>query len=246
MARTIEEIQRALDESDKSIAKIEKYEKMLEQEEALISAQEKVIINKAFAPTQIENRNLLMKIQESLGVMERNIGQVTADLNITYDDLSTVDVDSINQSIEKLNKLLQLSDPENRKELLTALEESYKERKETLEKAYQEQKKEYDSLISDKKTQIEALEHKYKSLNIKRIVRATVITAIIFFILTFSIRWGTIAVNKISHSERKQGQVQESSTDIKKLITERNRGLIGLYKENEHSISKDDDMEMEI
>lgn len=93
-------------------------------------------------------------------------------------------------------------------------------------KVYQEQKEKYDSLISDKKVDLAELERKYRNLKIKRIVRYTLIAAIILFILAFAIRWGTLLRNQISSNETKSEQVGEISTETEKTDTDENRGFL--------------------
>lgn len=60
------------------------------------------------------------------------------------------------------------------------------------------------------------LEKKYRNLKIKRIVRYTLIAAIILFILAFAIRWGTLLANQISSIEQKNEQVGQISTETEK------------------------------
>lgn len=102
------------------------------------------------------------------------------------------------------------------------LELDYQEHK----KIYQEQKTKYDSLISDKKVDLAELEKKYRNLKIKRIVRYTLIAAIILFILAFAIRWGTLLRNQISSNEPKSEQVGQISTETEKTNTDENRGFL--------------------
>lgn len=102
------------------------------------------------------------------------------------------------------------------------LELDYQEHK----KIYQEQKTKYDSLISDKKVDLAELEKKYRNLKIKRIVRYTLIAAIILFILAFAIRWGILLRNQISSNEPKSEQVGQISTETEKTNTDENRGFL--------------------
>lgn len=94
------------------------------------------------------------------------------------------------------------------------LELDYQEHK----KIYQEQKNQYDRIISDKKVELAKLEKKYRNLKIKRIVRYTLIAAIILFILAFAIRWDTLLRNQISSIEQKNEQVGEISTETEKRL----------------------------
>lgn len=226
MPRSIEEIQRDLEQSEANLTAISCQSDKIERELQILNAQEQQIVNKALAPTQIENRKLLTEIQGSISTMERNIGQSAADLKNAYENLAEIDVDSINQSTRDMNSLLKLANPERRDELITALDEVYKEHKETLKKAYQEQKNQYDSLISDKKVELAELEKKYRNLKIKRIVRYTLIAAIILFMLAFAIRWGTLLRNQISPNEPKSEQVGQISTETEKTDTDKNRGFL--------------------
>ena len=63
------------------------------------------------------------------------------------------------------------------------------------------EKEEYDRQIAEKKKTVEGLDGKIRGMKVKLIIRKTVILAVILFILSFSIRWGTIIRNRISEPD---------------------------------------------
>lgn len=226
MPRSIEEIQRDLEQSNANITAIAKQSQRINQGIQAMSHQEQMIAQNALAPTQIENKRLLTEIKGSISSMEREINEAAVNIENAYDRFKDIDIQSINQSTQSMNEVLKLADPERRAELITALDSAYQERKDILERAYQEQKAEYDNLIAEKKKRADELDEKYKSLNIKRIVRNTVIGIIILFLLAFSVRWGTLLRNKISNSGANTEQTEEISAETENTATEQSKGLL--------------------
>lgn len=114
-----------------------------------------------------------------------------------------------------------------------ALKAVYEAKREELDLDYQNLKNKYDRIISNKKTELAEIEHeckslktKYRNLKIKRIVRYTLIAAIILLILAFAIRWGTLLRNQISSNEQKSEQVGQTSIETEKADTDKNRGFL--------------------
>lgn len=219
MPRSIEEIQRDLEQSNQNINNIARQSQRINQGLKVIDEQEKNIAGRALAPTQIENRKLLTDIQansaalaSTMAVMEEEISEATSTLRGAVNRVTRIDVESLNRSVIGMNEVLQLADPKDRGKLLKALDEAYEEKKQVLDKAYQEQKQEYDAVIAAKKAEAAELDKKIKGIQVKNIVVRTLIIAAILFVIalttSFAFRWGTILRNAINASE----SVSEANT----------------------------------
>lgn len=212
MPRSIEEIQRDLEQTDQNLDSIARQTQRIDRGLQVLAEQEKNIAGRALAPTQIENRKLLTDIQansaalaSTMAVMEEEISEATSTLHGAVNRVTRIDVESLNRSVQGMNEVLQLADPKDRSKLLKALDVAYDERKQVLEKAYQEQKQEYDGIIAEKKAEAAKLDKKIKGIQMKNIVVRTLIVAAILFVIalttSFAFRWGTILRNAISVSE---------------------------------------------
>lgn len=210
---------RKLEELKQKVENLQEEKALLQQgtkevEKAIAERKEKITINE----------QEMVSIVQSM-MAESQMGDIR-DRELTKDAINkmTHAQRETNKQIIKLNDYL--SDTTVLKAVYETkreeLEQDYQEHK----KVYQEQKEKYDSLISDKKVDLAELERKYRNLKIKRIVRYTLIAAIILFILAFAIRWGTLLRNQISSNETKSEQVGEISTETEKTDTDENRGFL--------------------
>lgn len=143
-----------------------------------------------------------------------------------YTHVSQIDVESINQSTRDMNELLELADPQQRSKLIEALDAAYDEKKRVLEKAYQEEKQELDRIIEAKKEKVAELDKKAKKIQIKDIVKKTLIAvgiiAVVLFVSAFAVRWGTILRNKVDAAQADQAAQTKQTKEIK---AEENKGL---------------------
>lgn len=143
-----------------------------------------------------------------------------------YTHVSQIDVESINQSTRDMNELLELADPQQRSKLIEALDAAYDEKKRVLEKAYQEEKQELDRIIEAKKEKVAELDKKVKKIQIKDIVKKTLIAvgiiAVVLFVSAFAVRWGTILRNKVDAAQADQTAQTKQTKEIK---AEENKGL---------------------
>lgn len=109
---------------------------------------------------------------------------------------------------------------------LKALDAAYDEKKRVLEKAYQEEKQELDRIIEAKKEKVAELDKKVKKIQIKDIVKKTLIAvgiiAVVLFVSAFAVRWGTILRNKVDAAQADQAAQTKQTKEIK---AEENKGL---------------------
>lgn len=213
--KSIDEIQRELEETQENIDNIAIATQRTEQGLEYLNKQEQDIVKLALTPTQLENKKILQDVKGSLNSMERRIGESAHNMDCAYDNLSSLDIDSMNIATTEITKLLQLSDPIKRTELIEALEFSYQEKNRMLEESYK-----------IKKEDLAELEKKYRNLKIKMIARNVLIAVIILLILAFAIRWCTLLANQISSIEQKNEQVGQISAETEKADTDKNRGFL--------------------
>ena len=237
MPRSIEEIQRDIDQSRQNINAVARQTQRINEGLQVLDEQEKQIARNALAPTQIENRKMLSNIQSSMATiessfsaMQENLSDRTEDIERASQVLQEVDVESINQSTRDMNELLRLADPQERSKLIEALNIAHDEKKKQLEQAYKEEKAELDYLIREKKHKLNELKRKITWQRIKKIILVVLIAFVIVFILSFAVRWGTMLRNHLSRNkadtELQTEQVGESLNEEEKDDTEESRGLL--------------------
>lgn len=237
MPRSIEEIQRDIDQSRQNINAVARQTQRINEGLQVLDEQEKQIARNALAPTQIENRKMLSNIQSSMATIESSFSAMQANLSDRTEDierasqvLQEVDVESINQSTRDMNELLRLADPQERSKLIEALNIVHDEKKKQLEQAYKEEKAELDHLIREKKNKLNELKRKIAWQRIKKIILGVLIAFVIVFILSFAVRWGTMLRNRLSQNkadtELQTEQTDKSLNEEEKGGTEENRGII--------------------
>lgn len=233
MPRSIEEIQRDLEQTDQNLNSIARQTQRIDRGLQVLDEQEKNVAGRALAPTQIENKRMLTEIhgsvdaiESSVAVMEEEMRSAASSMRRAYTHVSQIDVESINQSTRDMNELLELADPQQRSKLLEALDAAYDEKKRALEKAYQEEKQELDRIIEAKKEKVAELDKKVKKIQIKDIVKKTLIAvgiiAVVLFVSAFAVRWGTILRNKVDAAQADQAAQTKQTKEIK---AEENKGL---------------------
>lgn len=233
MPRSIEEIQRDLEQTDQNLNSIARQTQRIDRGLHVLDEQEKNVAGRALAPTQIENKRMLTEIhgsvdaiESSVAVIEEEMRSAVSSMHRAYTHVSQIDVESINQSTRDMNELLELADPQQRSKLIEALDAAYDEKKRVLEKAYQEEKQELDRIIEAKKEKVAELDKKAKKIQIKDIVKKTLIAvgiiAVVLFVSAVAVRWGTILRNKVDAAQADQAAQTKQTKEIK---AEENKGL---------------------
>ena len=218
MARSIEEIQRDLEQTDQNLNSIARQTQRIDRGLHVLDEQEKNVAGRALAPTQIENKRMLTEIhgsvdaiESSVAVIEEEMRSAVSSMHRAYTHVSQIDVESINQSTRDMNELLELADPQQRSKLI---------------EAYQEEKQELDRIIEAKKEKVAELDKKVKKIQIKDIVKKTLIAvgiiAVVLFVSAFAVRWGTILRNKVDAAQADQAAQTKQTKEIK---AEGNKGL---------------------
>ena len=221
MGRSIEEIQRELEELDWTRRDDRQKYQREEQKLQELDEQEREMFRMVLAPLEDETRRIMEGVKSSVEVMKEDIQQATADVKDAVSRFRSIDSFEINKAARSLYYLAEFAEPEKRDKLLKALDKAYEERKRMLEQAYQTEKEEYDRQIEEKKKTAEGLEEKIRGMKVKLVIRKTVILAVVLFILSFSIRWGTIIRNRISEPELvEQTEITEEISQEEYVETE--------------------------
>lgn len=104
MPRSIEEIQRDLEQTDQNLNSIARQTQRIDRGLHVLDEQEKNVAGRALAPTQIENKRMLTEIhgsvdaiESSVAVIEEEMRSAVSSMHRAYTHVSQIDVESINQ-----------------------------------------------------------------------------------------------------------------------------------------------------